>query len=189
MQNLSEKLTLVQNELKAPKNQRNNFGNFNYRNCEDILEAVKPLLKTHGLTLVISDKLVLIGDRYYIEASANLTDGADSINNTAYAREEESKKGMDASQLTGSTSSYAPKYALNGLFCIDDTKDADSMDNSEHETPKADEKEWYNDFESHKETMIAKIQSGESTGKDIVKKLRETYKVSKKVAQQIEELG
>ena len=125
------RLIEIQNELKAPKNQRNNFGGYNYRSCEDILEAVKPLLKKHGLALIISDEVCNIGERYYVRAVAQLLDGEKNHDNliaetVAYAREEESKKGMDASQLTGSTSSYARKYALNGLFAIDDNKDADA---------------------------------------------------------------
>ena len=120
-----KELIEIQSELKAPKNQRNTFGNYNYRSAEDILEAVKPLLKKHGCYLTISDEMIQLGDRYYVKATATLSKDADSISTTAYAREEESKKGMDASQITGATSSYARKYALNGLFCIDDTKDAD----------------------------------------------------------------
>ena len=123
-----EKLLSVQFHLKAPKNQRNDFGKYNYRSCEDILEAVKPQLASAKATLTISDELVLIGERYYVKATATLHDaeGSESISNTAYAREEADKKGMDGSQITGAASSYARKYALNGLFCIDDTKDADS---------------------------------------------------------------
>ena len=120
-----KELIAIQSELKAPKNQKNNFGNYMYRSAEDILEAVKPLLKKHGCHLTISDEMIQLGDRYYVKATATLSKDADSISTTAYAREEESKKGMDSSQITGSTSSYARKYALNGLFCIDDTKDAD----------------------------------------------------------------
>lgn len=116
------------NELKAPKSQYNSFGKYHYRNNEDILEAVKPLLQKHKLSLTIMDEIILIGDRYYIKATATLYDTeTDSvIINSALAREENDKKGMDASQVTGSTSSYARKYALNGLFLIDDTKDADT---------------------------------------------------------------
>ena len=126
--NLYEKLMLIQNELKAPKGQKNTFGNYNYRSCEDILNAVKPLCLKNKSVLKLSDDLVLIGDRYYIKATATLYDvESDSeISNNAYAREEESKKGMDGSQITGTASSYARKYALNGLFNIDDTKDADT---------------------------------------------------------------
>lgn len=122
-----KELIEIQSELKAPKNQRNTFGNYNYRSAEDILEAVKPLLKKHSCHLTISDEMVQLGDRFYVKASALLekNDGSNGITVTAYAREEESKKGMDSSQITGATSSYARKYALNGLFCIDDTKDAD----------------------------------------------------------------
>ncbi|HFI6433413.1 TPA: ERF family protein [Escherichia coli] len=121
---LHKKLWTIQQTLNAPKNQRNNFGGYNYRSAEDILEAVKPLLQ--NITLTVSDEIVLIGNRYYVKATATLSDGEDEISVTAYAREEESKKGMDCSQLTGATSSYARKYALNGLFCIDDAKDPDT---------------------------------------------------------------
>ena len=121
---LHKKLWTIQQTLNAPKNQRNNFGGYNYRSAEDILEAVKPLLQ--NITLTVSDEIVMIGNRYYVKATATLSDGEDEISVTAYAREEESKKGMDASQLTGATSSYARKYALNGLFCIDDAKDPDT---------------------------------------------------------------
>ena len=122
-----EKLSAIQAELKAPKNQRNNFGNYNYRSCEDILEAVKPICQKNRTVLSLYDELVNIGDRYYIKATAHLIDieTAESIITTAYAREEEEKKGMDGSQITGASSSYARKYALNGLFCIDDSKDSD----------------------------------------------------------------
>lgn len=131
--NIYEKLSNIQNELKAPKGQFNKFGGYKYRSCEDILEAVKPLCKKYKTVLVLSDTLANIGERYYIQATARLTDieankeSEDTcISNTAYAREEENKKGMDGSQITGTASSYARKYALNGLFNIDDTKDADT---------------------------------------------------------------
>ena len=130
-----EKLSRIQAELKAPKSQRNNFGNYNYRSCEDILEAVKPLLAREGLVLTITDSIEMVGNRYYVKATATVTDGEKSISTTAYARESDGRKGMDESQVTGSSSSYSRKYALNGLFCIDDTKDADTMDNTEK--PKA----------------------------------------------------
>lgn len=123
-----EKLSKIQEELKAPKGQYNSFGKYKYRSCEDILEAVKPLLIKNKLSMQISDELMQIGDRYYVKASATLLDIEDNstMTNTAYAREEEEKKGMDGSQITGTASSYARKYALNGLFLIDDTKDADT---------------------------------------------------------------
>lgn len=129
---INEKLLKIQSELVAPKDLYNKFGNYNYRSAESILEAVKPLLKTCGVTLTISDELVSVGDRYYVKATAKVFDNDGEVEVTAYARETEEKKGMDSSQVTGSTSSYARKYALNGLFCIDDTKDADTQDNREN---------------------------------------------------------
>lgn len=121
-----EKLIKIQSELKAPKNQNNTFGKYKYRSCEDILEAVKPLLSREGLLLTLTDTIEQIGNRFYVKATVKLTDGTETVENTAYAREEETKKGMDGPQVTGTSSSYARKYALNGLFCIDDTKDADT---------------------------------------------------------------
>lgn len=123
-----KKLLAVQAELKAPKGQYNSFGKYKYRSCEDILEAVKPILARHGATLVVGDELLTVGERYYIKAVATFMDAetGDAVTNTAYAREEETKKGMDGSQITGTASSYARKYCLNGLFLIDDTKDADT---------------------------------------------------------------
>lgn len=122
------KLMEVQNKLKAPKSQFNKFGNYAYRNCEDILEALKPLLSEHKAIVNINDDVVLVGERYYIKATVKFIDAetGDFVEASAMAREDEDKKGMDASQLTGSTSSYARKYALNGLFAIDDTKDSDT---------------------------------------------------------------
>lgn len=122
-----EQLADIQEKLKAPKGQHNNFGNYNYRSCEDILEALKPLLKESGLTLTLDDSIESAGNRIYIKATAKLqnSDG-ESIENHAFAREAETKKGMDDSQITGTASSYARKYALNGMFLIDDAKDADS---------------------------------------------------------------
>lgn len=122
------KLMNVQNELKVPKNNKNTFGNYKFRNAEDILEALKPLLKKHNATVIITDDVVMVGDRYYIKATVKFidTETGEMIETSALAREEENKKGMDSSQITGSTSSYARKYALNGLFAIDDTKDSDT---------------------------------------------------------------
>lgn len=122
-ENVYQALVRIQGKLKAPKSQENKFGGFKYRSCADILEAVKPLLGK--MYLVISDDLMMVGDRYYIKATAILSDGEESIRNKAFAREAAERKGMDASQITGAASSYARKYALNGLFAIDDTKDAD----------------------------------------------------------------
>ena len=125
--NVYEKLIAIQSELKAPKSQYNNFGKYAYRNCEDILESLKPLLKEHKSTIYISDEIVTVLERFYVKATVTFIDveTGEKIINTAYAREEEDKKGMDGSQVTGASSSYARKYALNGMFAIDDTKDSD----------------------------------------------------------------
>ncbi|MFD1416841.1 ERF family protein [Oceanobacillus jeddahense] len=123
---LVQKLIHVQKELKAPKGQFNKFGNYNYRSAEDILEAVKPFNAEKGLLLTLTDEPLLVGEWHYIKAAASITDGKDTHTVTAYARESETKKGMDHSQITGTASSYARKYALNGLYLIDDTKDADT---------------------------------------------------------------
>ncbi len=133
----------IQTKLKAPKSQFNKFGKYYYRNCEDILEAVKPLLAEEGCTLYIKDEIVNINDRYYIKATVTLVDieTGQSIYTTAYAREEEVKKGMDSSQITGASSSYARKYALNGLFCIDDTKDSDTTNVGDKEKGKSIEED------------------------------------------------
>lgn len=131
-----EALSEIQSTLNAPKNQKNKFGGYSYRSCEDILQAVKPLLGS--AVILVSDDIKLIGDRFYVEATAKFILGDIVIENKAYARETLHKKGMDEAQITGATSSYARKYALNGLLLIDDNKDADTQDNSEHapETPK-----------------------------------------------------
>jgi len=132
------KLAKIQQDLNAPKNQWNAFSKFSYRSCEDILEGVKPLL--NGLVLTMSDDVIQVGDRIYVKATAMLTDGDNSISNSALARESLTKKGMDDSQITGTASSYARKYALNGLFCIDDEKDADSKDNNQNQPSKPQNK-------------------------------------------------
>lgn len=125
------RLMRVQRDLKAPKNQYNSFGKYRYRSCEDILEGVKPILQEYGCAIVLSDTIEQIGDRFYVKATATFYDceTGESVSNTAYARESDDKKGMDASQITGTASSYARKYALNGLLLIDDTKDADTDEN------------------------------------------------------------
>ena len=139
-----KELIEIQKKLKAPKGQYNSFGKYKYRSAEDILEAVKPLCHEKNCTLTLSDTLENIGDRYYIKATVSITNGTETVSVSAYAREDETKKGMDGSQITGTASSYARKYALNGLFCIDDTKDADtdeykrqSTGNSKKESQKA----------------------------------------------------
>lgn len=126
MANIYTKLMTIQSSLKAPKGQYNSFGKYKYRSCEDILESVKPLLSAQDCALVITDDIVIIGDRIYVKATAKLISGNEQVESSAFAREEEAKKGLDSSQVTGAASSYARKYALNGLFCIDDTKDSDA---------------------------------------------------------------
>lgn len=135
MKETMKALLNVQARLKAPKGQMNKFGGYKYRSCEDILEAVKPLLEENKLVLVLGDEIELIGDRWYVKATAKIIGEDGDVTNSAYAREAESKKGQDESQITGTASSYARKYALNGLFLIDDTKDADAT--NEHQKPKA----------------------------------------------------
>lgn len=125
---LAKKLSKIQQDIKAPKNLYNNFGNFKYRNAESILEAFKPFEAIHGVILIVSDEIVPVGDKVYIKSTAKLIDceTKEEISATAFAREPDDRKGMDDSQITGATSSYARKYALNGLFLLDDSKDADS---------------------------------------------------------------
>lgn len=143
--NIYEKLLTVQSKLKAPKSQYNSFGKYNYRNAEDILEAVKPLCVEVGAFIVLTDEIISVGERYYVKATARFidtqaTDGQiKMIDVSASAREEDEKKGMDGSQITGASSSYARKYALNGLLCIDDTKDSDTT-NTQGKEPKKDDK-------------------------------------------------
>ena len=130
-----------QSKLKAPKGQYNSFGKYKYRSAEDIVEAVKPIINAAGYSLNLTDEIVLIGNRFYVKATATITNGEKTFSATAYAREEETRKGMDASQITGSVSSYARKYALNGLFAIDDTKDADATnDHGKAEETKSEPK-------------------------------------------------
>lgn len=124
-------LSTIQNQIHVPKGQFNAFGKYRYRSCEDIVEAVKPVLNAYGYYLTLSDEVILIGNRVYIKATATISDGNNIYTSSAFAREEETKKGMDAAQITGSTSSYARKYALNGLFAIDDTKDSDATNKHE----------------------------------------------------------
>ncbi|MCI2096241.1 MAG: ERF family protein [Lactococcus lactis] len=157
MKNITQKLIKVQSELKAPKGQHNDFGNYYYRSAEDVLEAVKPLLTEQGLLMTITDIIEQVGERYYIQAKVILTDGEDTIEVTGYARESLNKKGMDDSQITGTASSYARKYAMNGLFLIDDTKDSDSNENRterENRAKKADV-----EAEKERQSKIAKLNT------------------------------
>lgn len=183
------KLQEIQHRLKAPKGQYNSFGKYKYRSCEDILEAVKPILNEVGCTLTLSDEVILIGDRFYIKATAQLK-GADTNEVVvAYAREENEKKGMDGSQITGTASSYARKYALNGLFCIDDTKDADT-DEYANQTkkpapapvaePKKD-KQVFDSSHPYWQTILDKMVAGKGS----LKELQQHYTISASVEKEI----
>lgn len=164
---LFKKLLEVQKELKAPKNQRNAFGNYNYRSAEDILEALKPVLAAHEATVFISDKVVVKENNWaYIEATAAFVDieTGESVSSNGYAREAETKKGMDPSQITGSASSYARKYALNGLLLIDDTKDADT-DEQHRQTAGTKQKAFTKDDVTALRLDLVKLAT--ATGKDV----------------------
>ena len=174
-----EALNRIQKELKAPKGNRNSFGNYNYRSAEDIVEAVKPLLG--NMILTISDDIVLIGDRFYVKATAKISLGDDMREVSAFAREPLEKKGMDTAQITGATSSYARKYALNGLFCIDDTKDADTMDNSTTGQNKPskpisgkNDKQFMEDLEPTPEEVL--LWTNKLTNTTTLKELRDLWK-------------
>lgn len=170
---LTQRVGDIQHKLKAPKGQYNSFGKYNYRSCEDILEGVKPLLKEHDLALLIDDEIVQIGERYYVKATAKITDGREIVSATAYAREPDTKKGMDESQITGATSSYARKYALNALLCIDDTKDAETMDNSKKPVQQTQETVY------NWQTLKARATQGGISEEDLVHYVTETLKVKK----------
>jgi len=167
-----KKLIKIQSELKAPKSQRNNFGKYNYRSCEDILEAVKPLLKDNNCTLTISDEIKEIGGIVFVEAIAVISDGENQVHSKAQAGIDANRKGMDIAQSFGSSSSYARKYALNGLFLIDDTKDADAT--NDHQ----DNRKWLNkdspEFKKAKEFL---------SGKGTIEQIKTKYKLSKEVEQ------
>jgi len=170
-----EKLRKIQCELKAPKNQRNNFGKYNYRSCEDILEAVKPLLDKHKCTLTISDEVREVCGVLFVEAIAFISDGTDSVHTKAQAGIDPNRKGMDIAQSFGSSSSYARKYALNGLFLIDDTKDADST-NTHGKGATTTEKSWLNKGTAE----FKKVQTYLKGGGNIFK-VEEKYRISKEV--------
>lgn len=171
-----KQLVEIQNELKAPKSQFNKFGGYKYRNAEDILEAVKSLLFKHKCTLTISDDIVCAGDRIYVKATAIISNGADSVSVSAFAREPEAQKGMSESQITGASSSYARKYALNGMFAIDDTKDSDATNDGKED----DGKPWLNKNTPQFDAAYKYVLDG---GKitDIEKK----YRLSKEIKEQL----
>lgn len=177
---------MIQQGLKAPKGQYNSFGKYHYRSCEDILEAVKELLAEQSCILNISDEIILIGDRYYVKATATLMNSeGKSVSSSAFAREPIDKKGMDESQITGMASSYARKYALNGLFCIDDTKDADTMDNSQSApVAKAEKKEdnrpWMTEKNLH--DILARVEGGDLAVVDLA---NDHYRMKKEYREQI----
>lgn len=192
-----KRLIEIQKKLKAPKNQYNSFGKYKYRSCEDILEGVKPLLSELGLALVIHDNVQFVEGRFYVVAYASLYDeeGKFIVSSTAYAREEETKKGMDGSQVTGAASSYARKYALNGLFAIDDTKDADATNTHDKEV----KKEKLNDSSIYislaKLTDLEQIKNFYEENKDKVndpeqlkEKAREHYKAIRNAKKAFEEV-
>jgi hypothetical protein len=189
--NIYSILNEIQVTLEAPKNQFNKFGNYKYRNCEDILEALKPLLKELKSVIIISDSIEVIQDRFYVKATAKLIEieGGTFVENIAYAREELTKKGMDGAQVTGATSSYARKYALNGLLLVDDSKDADTMDNSKEEAPQQKQyeddpnKEWLDDITQ----LVAFCKTHNLSPSDAVAQGRKKYKISKVKAKEIEE--
>jgi len=170
-----EKLRKIQAELKAPKNQRNNFGKYNYRSCEDILEAVKPLLDKHKCTLTISDEVREVCGVLFVEAIVFISDGKDSVHTKAQAGIDPNRKGMDIAQSFGSSSSYARKYALNGLFLIDDTKDADST-NTHGKGAKSTEKSWLNKGTAEFKKVQTYLKGGGN-----ISKVEEKYRLSKEV--------
>lgn len=176
--NIYEKLTEVQNELKAPKSKYNSFGKYNYRSCEDILEAVKPILKSKRLAMTVKDDVFNIGDRFYIMATVTVFDceSEEKVTTTAYAREDADKKGMDGSQITGSSSSYARKYALNGMFAIDDTKDADSWNT--HDKDRTVEKK---EAERATEEQVAKLRALYKGKEDKLTELLDKYDITNPV--------
>ena len=183
MKNLQSKLVNVQATLKAPKNQRNNFGNYNYRSCEDILEAVKPILKKRGFNFMLSD--TINNEPLYVVATATISDGTDSLSVSAQAGIDPNKKGMDVAQSFGASSSYARKYALNGLFLIDDTKDADATNTHGKVSKKAstgtltDSKQWLQKDSVQFNNVLKAIKEKGFTMTDV----RQKYKVSKEVEQ------
>ena len=182
-----KELLMIQQGLKAPKGQYNSFGKYNYRSCEDILEAVKPLLEEQACVLTITDTIEHIEGRFYVKATATVTNSeGKSISVSASAREQENKTGMDQAQLTGATSSYARKYALNGLFCIDDTKDADTMDNTNEGHSKApakqeDDRLWMTEKQLH--VALERIKSGDL---QVLDKAKASMKMKKDYREQLE---
>ena len=198
-----EKLTRIQTELKAPKKQYNSFGKYNYRSCEDILDALKPLLDRYNASVIISDDVVLVGARFYVKATATFIDNetGQQKSATAFAREPETKKGMDESQITGTASSYARKYCLNGLFLIDDTKDADTDENrneregrqqkqpKQQKSQKPQEKEFDPNEVSEKHAKLNAVRSLCKQGKISEQAIINVFRQKKPNLKSIEELA
>lgn len=195
MSDFYKKLIKVQSTLNAPKGQFNSFGKYNYRSCEDIMGALKPLLAAEGLFQFISDSVEVIGDRHYLKATVTVTDGEMSLSNSAFAREDEQKKGMDGSQVTGASSSYARKYALNGMWNIDDSKDADTNEFREQQAKQAKQ-----DVKQQNKTQLD-LLSGQTlnaatqwlsegmTVEHVVEKLQTKYTLSQSVVRAIKDLS
>lgn len=175
-------LSDIQSKVKAPKGQTNNFGNYKYRSCEDIVEAIKPIINPLGYHIILSDEMVMLGNRFYVKATAKLTNGKESYEAIGYAREEETKKGMDSSQITGAASSYARKYALNGLFAIDDTKDSDHTNDGKEESKKKqteNELPWLNEGTDDYKKVTARLALKDNKG--TIHDVQKAYKLNAKV--------
>lgn len=198
--NIGKKLLAIQQKLEAPKDQHNEFGGYRYRSCEGILTALKPLLDEFGCIVTITDKMIQIGDRCYVEACATIADieSGESISTTACAREQQNRKGMDEAQLTGATSSYARKYALNGLFAIDDIADADSINtHDDDECTPVQGKPAVNDDSGHggkkgsgevAGDSGAEISSPQPSGNSDLDRIRYTWKELKDSGRDADEL-
>lgn len=192
---LHEKLNEIQTSLIANKDAFNSFGKYKYRSCKSILEALKPHLKTSGAVLTLSDEVVAVGERIYVQATACLSDGNSSISSTAYAREASQKKGMDDSQITGTASSYARKYALCGLFAIDDNKDADALSQGEQIQSKPNQAEQKDiqrkpvysqaDFDNNKKSWKEAMRGGRTTAENIINKISTQYTLTPKQTQEL----
>ena len=194
-------LAEFQSKLKAPKGQYNNFGKYKYRSAEDIVEAVKPIINPEGFSLILSDEIIQVGERIYVKAIVTLSNGTINYQTTAFAREEEEKKGMDSSQITGAASSYARKYALNGLFAIDDTADSDATNDhydkkqshdNQVQNKETDEKPWIDDktikkilgtMRLEKPTMIGSVTFNNNN--EIVDYVTKKYRMKKVYKEQL----
>jgi len=193
--NIYQKLMQIQSKLKSPKNQYNSFGKYKYRNCEDILESLKPLLLEHNCILIVNDKIEKVDNRFYVSAEVKLIccDTEKEISCQAYAREEENKKGMDGSQVTGASSSYARKYALNGMFLIDDNKDSDytqTIKEPKKEEPKEPKKETiFNISQKQANLLNLEISKRGKEADDYIKKIIDYLHINKIEDMQIKDFN